>query len=83
MNARIETNKEEMVRGILADILEIDAADLTDEGSFSEEYDADSLRAVEILATLEKTFKVKIPEQELANMANFREVIGVLNRYGW
>jgi acyl carrier protein len=83
MNAPVEVNKKELVRNILADILEIDAAELTDEGSFSDEYGADSLRAVEILATLEKEFAVKIPEAELANMGNFRQVIEVLGRYGW
>lgn len=83
MNAPAEVNKEELVRNILADILEIEATELTDEGSFSDEYGADSLRAVEILATLEKEFAVKIPEAELANMANFRQVIEVLGRYGW
>lgn len=73
----------EIVKEILCDILEIEPDELTEEGDFVEEYDADSLRAVEILASLERRFKVKIPEAELANMENFKKVKEVLKRYGW
>lgn len=73
----------DVVKEILCDILEIEPQDLTEDGDFIEEYDADSLRAVEILASLERRFKVRIPEEELANMTNFGKVKEVLLRYGW
>lgn len=73
----------EVVRDILCDILEIETDELTEDAVFVDEYDADSLRAVEILAALERRFNVKIPESELANMENFRKVKEVLSRYGW
>lgn len=75
-------DQAETVRAVIADILEIEPAELSDEGLFIEEYDADSLRAVEILATLEKKFRVKIPESELKNMVNLRSVLEVLARHG-
>lgn len=73
----------DIVKEILCDILEIEPTELTEEGNFLDEYDADSLRAVEILASLERRFKVRIPEAELANMENFKNVKEVLSRYGW
>lgn len=76
-------DKAVMVKEILADILEIEPHELTDEGLFIDDYDADSLRAVEILATLEKKFRIKIPEQELKNMSNLKNVLEVLQRHGW
>jgi acyl carrier protein len=73
----------DVVKEILCDILEIEMDELTEDGIFVDEYDADSLRAVEILAALERRFKVKIPEKELPNMENLRKVKEVLTRYGW
>ena len=73
----------EIVHDILCDILEIEPSELTEEGLFIEDYDADSLRAVEILASLEKRFNIKIPESELAKMVNVQSVKEVLKRYGW
>ena len=79
----VDMQKADAVRNILADILEIEPVELTDEGSFIGQYGADSLRAVEILATLEKKFSVKIPESELPNMSNLKNVLLVLARRGW
>ena len=76
-------SNSEIVKDILCDILEVEPAELTEEGLFIEEYDADSLRAVEILASLEKKFNLKLPEKELQNMVNLRQVKEVLKQYGW
>src|SRR5262245_18743571 len=78
VSGRVDTD-----RVILADILEIATAELTDTGSFTDDYKADSLRAVEILAILEKEFSIRIPESELPKMTNFRNVLEVLGRNGW
>lgn len=83
MHAITAQSNEDIVREILCDILEVEPEDLTEEGLFIEEYGADSLRAVEILASLEKKFKVKLPEKELPNMVNLQQVKQVLKQYGW
>ena len=44
----------EELREIVADVLEVEPEELTDDGDFQEEYEADSLRAIEILARLDK-----------------------------
>jgi acyl carrier protein len=69
------------LREIVAEVLEVEADELTDTGDFVEEYDADSLRAIEILSRLEKVYKVEIPQQELANMRNLAEVGEIVARY--
>lgn len=65
----------------MAEVLEIDIDELTDTGDFVEEYEADSLRAIEILARIEKQFRIEIPQEELAQMRNLRAVNEVLARY--
>ena len=50
------TERIEEVREIISEVLELEPGELTDDGSFVEDYGADSLRAIEILAQLEKKY---------------------------
>lgn len=82
--SEIATDRLEELREIVAEVLEIETEELTDDGAFVEEYGADSLRAIEILVRLEKRFKVEIPQSELPNMANLNAVYDVVAaRAGW
>lgn len=81
------TDKEERlaeIKNLVCDILELEHEEVTQTSLFKEEHGADSLRAIEILATLEKTFNVKIPQAEMAKMVNLDGVYGVVrNSAGW
>jgi acyl carrier protein len=69
------------LREIVAEVLEIEPEEVTETSDFVEEHDADSLRAIEILARIEKQYKVDIPQSELPNMANLKAVYDVLAQY--
>ncbi|WP_018218323.1 acyl carrier protein [Salinispora vitiensis] len=72
------------LREIAAEVLEVEPEELTETGLFGEEYDADSLRAIELLARIEKRFKVDIPQTELPNMIHLRATYDVVAKYaGW
>jgi acyl carrier protein len=74
----------EEIREIVADVLEMAPQEITDTGDFREEYDADSIRAIEILSRLEKRYKVEIPQSELPKMQNLQAVYAVVERCaGW
>lgn len=78
-NDRMNTIKE-----LVCDILELEEDEVTQTSLFKEDHDADSLRAIEILATLEKTFQIKIPQEELPKMVNIDGVYGVVKQHaGW
>lgn len=82
----VDTKQEqlEQIRDIVATVLELEDDELTDESLFVEDHDADSLRAVEILARLEKTFKVDIPQSELPKMINVTSVYDIVSTHaGW
>ena len=82
----VDTKQEqlEQIRDIVATVLELEDDELTDDSLFVEDHDADSLRAVEILARLEKTFKVDIPQSELPKMINVTSVYGIVSAHaGW
>jgi acyl carrier protein len=74
----------EQLREIIAEVLEIEPEELTDTGDFAEEYDADSLRAIEIVARIDKQFKVEIPQSELPELRNLKSTYDAVARHaGW
>ena len=71
----------EELRKIVAQVLEVESGDVSDTGDFVRDYDADSLRAIEILAQIEKKYGVEIPQSELPNMRNLVAVHELVTRY--
>jgi acyl carrier protein len=72
------------IREIVAEVLELDPDEITPTSLFKEDHDADSLRAIEILARLEKTYRVEIPQEDLAKMTHLSAVYDVVSAYmGW
>ncbi|GAA2344066.1 acyl carrier protein [Streptomyces violaceusniger] len=83
MTAIVEERRE-TIKEIVTDILELDPGEVTETSLFKEEHDADSLRAIEILAALEKTFNIVIDQSELSRMVNLRGVYEVVSdAAGW
>ncbi|MFH8370246.1 acyl carrier protein [Streptomyces sp. NPDC018031] len=83
MTAIVE-ERQEIIKDIVTDILEIDPDEVTETSLFKEEHDADSLRAIEILAALEKEFDVVINQSQLARMVNLQGVYEVVSEAaGW
>jgi acyl carrier protein len=78
------TSRFEQLRGVVAEVLELEPEEVTDAGDFADDYEADSLRAIEILARIEKLYKVEIPQSELPEMRNLKATYDVVARYaGW
>ncbi|WP_326812629.1 acyl carrier protein [Streptomyces scopuliridis] len=72
------------LREIVAEVLEVEPEEITETGSFVEEHEADSLRAIEILARIEKRYKIDIPQAELPNMGHLKAVYDVVaQQAGW
>lgn len=69
------------LRELIAEVLEIEPEELTDTGDFAEEYEADSLRAIEILARIDKHFKVEIPQSELPELRNLKATFEAVTRH--
>ncbi|MGI8665939.1 MAG: acyl carrier protein [Jatrophihabitans sp.] len=76
-----EAQQLEDLRVMVADVLELEPEELTDTGDFMQDYEADSLRAIEILARIDKMYKVEIPQAELPELQNLRAVHAALTRY--
>lgn len=72
------------IKELACEILELDEDEVTSDGLFQEDYGADSLRAIEILAAIEREFAVVIDQAELARMVNLNGVYEVVaETAGW
>lgn len=71
----------EDLRAIVADVLEREPHEIDDAADFQKEYDADSLRAIEILSRIEKKYGVEIPQSELPQMRTLQSVEAIVARY--
>ncbi|PZG24178.1 polyketide-8 synthase acyl carrier protein [Micromonospora craterilacus] len=69
------------LRDIVAEVLELEPEELTETGDFAEDYQADSLRAIEILARIDKKFKIEIPQSELPQLNNLKAVYDAVVRH--
>jgi len=78
------TERTVKIKEIVCEILEIEEDEITDTSLFIEDHEADSLRAIEILASLEKAFGIVIEQSELPRMANLNGVYEVTaEAAGW
>lgn len=70
--------RKHRIKEIVAEILEIEPDELTPTSLFKEDHGADSLRAIEILAELERAFDVTIEQATLSRMVNLDAVYEVV-----
>lgn len=55
---------------IIADVLEVDVVDLTENGNLIDDYDADSLGVIEIISRMERDLGVVVPPAEYAQLVD-------------
>lgn len=72
---------EKELREIIAKITEIDPATIKLESNFVEELGMDSMMALEILAAMEKKYKIQVPEEKLGKLTNLKEAIKLTKEY--
>jgi acyl carrier protein len=72
---------QEKIREIITQEFELEPGELTRSGHFIDDYDADSLSLITIVARIEKELGVVVPQDELPNMANLEGVFDVVDRY--
>ncbi|MCU0665841.1 MAG: acyl carrier protein [Candidatus Omnitrophica bacterium] len=79
MAKNIEEIKKE-TRKLVAEITERPEDELKDESRFVEDLGIDSMMALEIVASLEKKYKIVIPEEEIPNVRSLVNVFAMLEK---
>lgn len=62
------------IKDLIARTCEVDRANIADTGHLLA-YGLDSVRAIDLLVTLEETFRISIPEREAIKLKTVRDVI--------
>ena len=63
---------------ILNEVADVDAAEVTDDKSFTDDLDVDSLSMVEVAMAAEEKFGVKIPDDELPKMKTVGDAVSYI-----
>lgn len=69
------------LHGLVADVLEIEPDELTEDGDFVDVYEVDSLLAIEMVARIDMRYGTEISVQELARMTDLRSVQDVVLKH--
>jgi acyl carrier protein len=68
----------EELKEIVSEVLEVEEDEITETSLFKEDHDADSLRAIEILARIEKKYNIDIPQEQLAQITHLQALYEVV-----
>lgn len=67
-----------VMRDAAVELLKVDPAKVTEEATFAEDLEADSLDVVELVMALEEKLDISIPEEELEGIKTVGEALTVI-----
>lgn len=72
----------EKLKEIIAEQLNVDAADIEPATSFKDDLSADSLDLYEIIMAIEEEYSIEIPSDDLNSIATVEDVMNYLKNLG-
>ncbi len=69
---------EKEITKLVSEIIEIPEAEIKPEANFTTDLNVDSMKAIEIVAAMEKKFKIIIPEKEIPKIHQLNQVIALV-----
>ncbi|NQU19326.1 acyl carrier protein [bacterium] len=74
-------NLEQDIRGLVAEIIEKDPKEITKDADFVKDLGVDSMMVLELLASLEKKYRIIIPEESLMKFKSLSETIKLVESF--
>jgi acyl carrier protein len=74
-DAQIKSELKEM----MAEIMETEPGEIKEDAQFVQDLGMDSMMALEVLASLEKKYKIVIPEEELLKFTTLNNTVEVVS----
>jgi acyl carrier protein len=68
------------IKKMVAEIAEKTPEEIKDDATFGEDLGIDSMMALEIVATIEKKYKIIIPENEIPNIRSLQNVYDLVEK---
>ncbi len=72
---------ESEIKEIIAQIMEVEPEKITPSAKFVEDLGMDSMMALEIVAAIEKKYKITIPEEYLMKLATLGDVVAIAQQF--
>lgn len=72
---------EQEVRLLVANVIEMDPNTIDPNAHLVEDLGMDSMMALEILAAIEKKFRIQIPEEELPRITTLNKAVELAKKY--
>jgi len=69
------------VKRLIAEVTERSPEEISDTALFEKDLGVDSLMALEVMVSIDKKYKIRIPEEEFAKIKNVDDAVGVVLRY--
>ncbi len=75
-----DTNLFETIQAVIAEQLNVDAAQVTPEAEFVKDLGADSLDVVELIMALEEKFNIEIPDEQAERIVNVGDAMRYIEK---
>ena len=74
----VNVNVEKDIRSLVAEILEVEPSEINGEANFVKDLGMDSMMALEILAGIEKKYRIVIPEEMLPKFTSLNKTVSIV-----
>ncbi len=65
----------EKIKGIVAEILDLEASEINEDAKIIDDLGADSIAVMEIVMELEEEFDVEVPTEDILNLLTVADII--------
>ena len=69
------------VKRLIAEVTERGPEEISDTALFEQDLGVDSLMGLEVMVSIDKKYKIRIPEEEFAKIKNVDDAVEVVLRY--
>jgi acyl carrier protein len=69
------------VRNLISEVIEVPPEQIKGDSSFANDLGVDSLMALEIVAAIEKKYRIQIPEEKLQQVKTLNDTIALARQY--
>ncbi len=78
MSAQGRDSIDDDIRKLVAEILEMEPEEIDEDAHFIQDLGMDSMMALEILAGIEKKYRIAIPEETLPKFVNLKDTSAIV-----